>query len=234
VKREPASTKASRVHYPDMQSAARFPIKLPILVKSKSGANAAETENISANGVLFHVDSEMPIVRWWTSPSPAGGRGGSGADVQLDCAAAAIELHIGLRSHHVRRQRDGEVHHRTNRHFRVHVEEHAVGRDIFGLGCVGADFDFTKIGSLMGNRAALCMSDSARGWLSSMRVRASRLRGTPTASLLSELLCRHRDSRPPQIAHCSTLRGADYTPKAADKSYGIMELVGVKPCGSWN
>ncbi|HYM08901.1 MAG TPA: PilZ domain-containing protein, partial [Terriglobales bacterium] len=57
----PASRKAARARYPDMQSAVRFPIKLPISVKSKSGANAAETENISANGVLFHVDSEMPI-----------------------------------------------------------------------------------------------------------------------------------------------------------------------------
>src|SRR5258708_23381743 len=61
VKREPASTKASRVHYPDMQSAARFPIKLPILVKSKSGSNAADTENISANVVLFHMYSARPI-----------------------------------------------------------------------------------------------------------------------------------------------------------------------------
>src|SRR5271166_4248932 len=61
VHRGTASTKTNRSRYSDMQSAVRFPIKLPISVKSKSGANAAETENISANGVLFHVDSEMPI-----------------------------------------------------------------------------------------------------------------------------------------------------------------------------
>src|SRR5713226_4081519 len=53
-----------------------------------------------------------------------------------------------------------------------------------------------------------------------MRVRGSRRPGTPTASFLSELLRLHRDSRPPQIAHCSTLRGADYTPEPGDKSYG--------------
>ena len=56
---EMPATKGAR--FSEMQSAARFPIKLPISVKSKSGANVAETENISANGVLFHVDSEMPV-----------------------------------------------------------------------------------------------------------------------------------------------------------------------------
>jgi len=91
VKREPASMKASRVHYPDMQSAPRFPIKLPILVKSKSGANAAETENISANGVLFHVDSEMPIGSMvdFTISLPADVVGAE-ADVQLDCRGRVV------------------------------------------------------------------------------------------------------------------------------------------------
>ena len=91
VKREPVSTKASRVHYPEMQSAARFPIKLPILVKSKSGANAAETENISANGVLFHVDSEMPIgsMVHFTISLPADVVGAE-ADVQLDCRGRVV------------------------------------------------------------------------------------------------------------------------------------------------
>lgn len=86
VNREPASRKAVRARYPDMQSAARFPIKLPILVKSKAGANAAETENISANGVLFHVDSEMPVGSLvdFTISLPADVVGAE-ADVQLDC-----------------------------------------------------------------------------------------------------------------------------------------------------
>ena len=40
----------------------RFPIKLPISVKSKTGESHTETQNISANGVLFQmVDSEMPV-----------------------------------------------------------------------------------------------------------------------------------------------------------------------------
>jgi hypothetical protein len=91
VNRETGSTKASRARYPDMQSAVRFPIKLPISVKSKSGANAAETENISANGVLFHVDSEMPIGSMvdFTISLPADVVG-SEADVQLDCRGRVV------------------------------------------------------------------------------------------------------------------------------------------------
>jgi hypothetical protein len=86
-----ASTKASRARYSDMQSAVRFPIKLPISVKSKFGANAAETENISANGVLFHVDSEMPIGSMvdFTISLPADVVG-SEADVQLDCRGRVV------------------------------------------------------------------------------------------------------------------------------------------------
>ena len=86
-----ASTKASRARYSDMQSAVRFPIKLPISVKSKFGANAAETENISANGVLFHVDSEMPIGSMvdFTISLPADVVGAE-ADVQLDCRGRVV------------------------------------------------------------------------------------------------------------------------------------------------
>lgn len=84
-------SKAGRARYPDMQSAVRFPIKLPISVKSKSGANSAETENISANGVLFHVDSEMPVGSMvdFTISLPADVVG-SEADVQLDCRGRVV------------------------------------------------------------------------------------------------------------------------------------------------
>jgi hypothetical protein len=83
--------KASRARYPDMQSAVRFPIKLPISVKSKSGANTAETQNISANGVLFQVDSEMPIGSLvdFTISLPADVVGAE-ADVQLDCRGRVV------------------------------------------------------------------------------------------------------------------------------------------------
>ena len=89
--RGPAATKAARARYPDMQSAVRFPIKLPISVKSKSGASAAETDNISANGVLFHVDSEMPVGSLvdFTISLPADVVGAE-ADVQLDCRGRVV------------------------------------------------------------------------------------------------------------------------------------------------
>jgi hypothetical protein len=91
VNREAVPAKGARSRYSDVQSAVRFPIKLPISVKSKSGANAAETENISANGVLFHVDSEMPVGSMvdFTISLPADVVG-SEADVQLDCRGRVV------------------------------------------------------------------------------------------------------------------------------------------------
>jgi PilZ domain len=86
-----AGQKASRTRYPDMQSAVRFPIKLPISVKSKSGDNLAETQNISANGVLFQVDSEMPVGSMvdFTISLPAEVVGAD-ANVQLDCRGRVV------------------------------------------------------------------------------------------------------------------------------------------------
>ena len=51
----------NRKRYTDMQGAARFPVKLPVAVKSDGGTQPAETQNISANGVLFEMDSDMPV-----------------------------------------------------------------------------------------------------------------------------------------------------------------------------
>ncbi len=89
---EPTSAaKAVRARYPDMQSAMRFPIKLPISVKSKSGDSATETQNISANGVLFQVDAEMPVGSMvdFTISLPADVVGAD-ADVQLDCRGRVV------------------------------------------------------------------------------------------------------------------------------------------------
>ena len=47
--------------YGDMQSAVRFPLRLPIAFHSQSGDQEGETRNISANGVLFQADAEMPV-----------------------------------------------------------------------------------------------------------------------------------------------------------------------------
>src|SRR5277367_6841105 len=80
-----------RIGYSDMQSAARFPIKLPISVKSESGARVAETQNISANGVLFEMDSSMPIGSRvdFTISLPAE-IVGAPSDVRVDCRGRVV------------------------------------------------------------------------------------------------------------------------------------------------
>jgi hypothetical protein len=55
------AAKAVRSRYSEVQGAARFPVKLPIHLKSQSGEADTESDNISANGVLFHHDVDMPI-----------------------------------------------------------------------------------------------------------------------------------------------------------------------------
>ncbi|MGA8489887.1 MAG: PilZ domain-containing protein [Terriglobales bacterium] len=89
---ELADPKASRAPYSEVQSAKRFPIKLPISVKSGSGERHTETQNISANGVLFQmVDSEMPIGSMvdFTISLPADVVGAE-TDVRLDCRGRVV------------------------------------------------------------------------------------------------------------------------------------------------
>ncbi len=80
-----------RAGYSDMQSAARFPIKLPISVKSESGARVTETQNISANGVLFEMDSSMPVGSRvdFTISLPAEVVGAP-SDVRVDCRGRVV------------------------------------------------------------------------------------------------------------------------------------------------
>jgi hypothetical protein len=80
-----------RTGYSDMQSAARFPIKLPISVKSESGARVSETQNISANGVLFEMDSSMPVGSRvdFTISLPAEVVGAP-TDVRVDCRGRVV------------------------------------------------------------------------------------------------------------------------------------------------
>jgi hypothetical protein len=89
---ETAAPKGRRGRYPEVQSATRFPIKLPISVKSKTGESHTETQNISANGVLFQmVDSEMPVGSMvdFTISLPADVVGAE-ADVRLDCRGRVV------------------------------------------------------------------------------------------------------------------------------------------------
>jgi hypothetical protein len=90
-KEQAKEAKGRRGRYPDMQSAARFPIKLPVAVKSDTGSQAAETQNISANGVLFRLDSDMPVGSMvdFTISFPADVVG-SDNDVRVDCKGRVV------------------------------------------------------------------------------------------------------------------------------------------------
>jgi hypothetical protein len=80
----------SRKGYTDVQGAARFPIKLPVSLKTAAG-NTVETENISANGVLFRMDADVPVGSAvdFTISLPADVVGAE-ADVQVDCRGRVV------------------------------------------------------------------------------------------------------------------------------------------------
>ena len=44
-----------------MRSAVRFPVKLPIAIRNSGGEHQAETQDMSAGGMLFNIDAEMAI-----------------------------------------------------------------------------------------------------------------------------------------------------------------------------
>ncbi|HWR16986.1 MAG TPA: PilZ domain-containing protein [Terriglobales bacterium] len=44
-----------------MRSAVRFPVRLPIAIRAGAAEVMAETQDMSAGGVLFNIDSDMTI-----------------------------------------------------------------------------------------------------------------------------------------------------------------------------
>jgi PilZ domain-containing protein len=78
-------------HYAEMQSAPRFPLHLPVELQSQNGACAAETQNISANGVLFAIDRDVPVgsIVDFTILLP-GDVVGSRCNVQIDCHGRVV------------------------------------------------------------------------------------------------------------------------------------------------
>ncbi len=91
----------NRRGYTDVQGAPRFPIKLPVALKSavnQAGVTGlgdlgktVETENISANGVLFRMDADVPVGSAvdFTISLPADVVGAE-ADVQVDCRGRVV------------------------------------------------------------------------------------------------------------------------------------------------
>jgi len=91
-----ADVSKNRRGYTDVQGAPRFPIKLPVALKSAvnpSGTTGktVETENISANGVLFRMDADVPVGSAvdFTISLPADVVGAE-ADVQVDCRGRVV------------------------------------------------------------------------------------------------------------------------------------------------
>jgi hypothetical protein len=96
--------KAVRSRYHEVQGAPRFPVKLPMHVKSQSGESDTESDNISANGVLFQHDAEMPVGSTvdFTISFPADVVG-TDADVRVQCrgrvartSAEGSRCHVGV------------------------------------------------------------------------------------------------------------------------------------------
>src|SRR5690349_3586810 len=87
----PGAAKAVRSRYAEVQSAARFPVQLPIHIKSQTGESDTESENISANGVLFHHDVDMPIGSTvdFTISLPADVVGAE-QDVKVECRGRVV------------------------------------------------------------------------------------------------------------------------------------------------
>ncbi len=96
-----AEVAKNRAGYADVQGAPRFPIKLPVAFKSAVNASGfagegmagktIETENISANGVLFRMDADVPVGSAvdFTISLPADVVGAE-ADVQVDCRGRVV------------------------------------------------------------------------------------------------------------------------------------------------
>ena len=45
----------------EMRSAVRFPVRLPMAIRDAAGEHQAETNDMSAGGVLFNIDSAMTV-----------------------------------------------------------------------------------------------------------------------------------------------------------------------------
>ena len=91
VKETVADVSKGRKGYTGVQGAPRFPIKLPVAMKSAASGSTVETENISANGVLFRMDADVPVGSAvdFTISLPADVVGAA-SDVQVDCRGRVV------------------------------------------------------------------------------------------------------------------------------------------------
>ena len=91
----PGAAKAARARYAEVQGAARFPVKLPIHIKSQAGESNTETDNVSANGVHFRHDVDTPVGSTidFTISLPAEVVGAE-ADVKVECRGRVVRSDV--------------------------------------------------------------------------------------------------------------------------------------------
>jgi len=56
----PAAVPAKAVAHQEVRCAVRFPLALPVVLSTGNGEVAAMSRNVSASGVLFELDRELP------------------------------------------------------------------------------------------------------------------------------------------------------------------------------
>lgn len=75
----------------EMRSAVRFPIQLPVAIRTESGTYKATTTDISAGGVLFHSESPLAVgstIEFTINmPGPVVG---SSTDVLVNCVGRVV------------------------------------------------------------------------------------------------------------------------------------------------
>jgi len=77
----------------ELRSSVRFPIKLPIAVKSEEVEHSAQTSDISAGGVLFHLDAEMAVGSSITfNIVMPGSVLGTPNDVRVNCTGRVVRV----------------------------------------------------------------------------------------------------------------------------------------------
>lgn len=75
-----------------MRNGVRFPLRLKVRVETEQGAFDAETEDVSASGVLFRTQAEAPAINAqlsWTMVLPGEIMGGP-ADTVVHCVGRVI------------------------------------------------------------------------------------------------------------------------------------------------
>jgi hypothetical protein len=75
----------------ELRSSVRFPLKLPVEVRAEQSGVAGQTEDISAGGALFYMDSELEIgsIIEFTISMPAGVLG-TATDVIVKCTGRVV------------------------------------------------------------------------------------------------------------------------------------------------